>query len=204
MRKIKVAAFVSLDGIMQAPGGPDEDRSNGFELGGWLVPHFDESVGAAVDRLMREPFDLLLGRRTYDIFAGYWPAEAKNGSAMGQLFDRITKFVATRNPEADLGWQNTRALGSDPIATLRDIKAGDGPDLVTQGSSDFLQTLLRSGLVDELTTMTFPVILGTGKRLFTEPAPTALKLIDSSTTGTGVVISRYEAGGRVTTGSVMQ
>lgn len=204
MRKIKVAAFVSLDGIMQAPGGPDEDRSNGFELGGWLVPHFDESLGAAVDRLMRDPFDLLLGRRTYDIFAGYWPAEAQNGSEMGKLFDRITKFVATRNPDADLGWQNTTALGSDPIAALRDIKAGDGPDLVTQGSSDFLKTLLRSGLVDEVTTMTFPVILGTGKRLFAEPAPTTLKLIDSSTTSTGVVISRYEAGGPVTTGSFME
>jgi dihydrofolate reductase len=204
MRRIKVAALVSLDGIMQAPGGPDEDRSNGFELGGWLVPHFDDSVGAAVDRLMRDPFDLLLGRRTYDIFAGHWPAEAQNGSEMGMLFDRITKFVATRNPDAELGWQNSTALGSDPIATLRDIKAGDGPDLVTQGSSDFLKTLLRSGLVDEVTTMTFPVILGTGKRLFTEPAPTTLKLIESSTTGSGVVISRYEAVGPVTTGSFMQ
>lgn len=201
MRKIKVGAFVSLDGIMQAPGGPDEDRSNGFAFGGWLVPHFDDEVGAAVGGLLTEPYDLLLGRKTYDIFARYWPVEAQNGSEMGKAFDRITKFVASRNPDADLNWQNTKSLGADPIAALRELKQQDGPDLVTQGSSDFLATLLRSGLVDEITTLTFPVVLGKGKRLFNEAAPTTLKLIDTKVTPKGVVISRYETGGEITTGA---
>jgi dihydrofolate reductase len=201
MRKIIVGAFTSLDGVMQAPGGPDEDPTGGFRHGGWAAPYFDERMGQAVDEMFSRPFDLLLGRKTYDIFAAHWPYAGAD-DPIGKLFDRIGKHVASRNPDVKLGWKNSHWLGSDPVAALRRMKAEDGPDLLTQGSTDFLQTLFGNGLVDEVNLFAFPVVLGKGKRLFAEGAvPAAMKLVASSVSGSGVTIARYRVDGEVVTGS---
>ena len=203
MRKIIVAAFTSLDGVMQAPGGPEEDRSGGFAYGGWVAPHFDETVGEAMGELFSRPFELLLGRRTYDIFAAHWPRVPDDNPDAGiaALFNGITKHVATHRPDS-LDWQNSRALGEDVIASLRALKQGDGPDLLTQGSSDLVQQLLAADLVDELRVLVFPVVLGRGKRLFGDnAAPGGLKLRKSVASPNGVVIASYERAGEVQTGS---
>jgi dihydrofolate reductase len=201
MKKIIVGAFVSLDGIMQAPGGPDEDPIGGFQYGGWAVPYFDETMGEAVGEMFARPFDLLLGRKTYDIFAAHWPYVSAD-DPIGPLFDRITKYVATRNPTLKLEWQNSQTLGADVIAAVKKLKSEDGPDLLTQGSTDFLQILFRNDLIDEINVSIFPVVLGKGKRLFGEGAPpAALKLVTSKVSKSGVTINRYAAAGKVATGS---
>jgi dihydrofolate reductase len=201
MRKIIVGAFMSLDGTMQAPGGPDEDPVGEFKYGGWAAPSFDETMGKAVGEMFAKPFDLLLGRKTYDIFAAHWPYVGAD-DPIGPLFDRITKYVATRNPMLKLDWQNSRTLGADVVAAVEKLKSEEGPDLLTQGSTDFLQTLFRHDLVDEINVSIFPVVLGKGKRLFGEGAsPAALKLISSQVSGSGVTINRYVRGGQVVTGS---
>ncbi len=201
MRKLKVGAFVSLDGVMQAPGGPEEDPVGGFEYGGWATSYFDEAMGAAVDEMFAEPFDLLLGRKTFDIFAAHWPYVAAD-DPIGSLFGRITKYVATRNPDLQPDWRNSRPIGPDAVAAVKVLKEEDGPALLTQGSTDLLKDLFAHGLVDEMVVSTFPVILGKGKRLFGEgSAPGGLKLIGSSVSGTGVVINRYVRDGGVVTGS---
>ncbi len=201
MRKIIVGAFTSLDGIMQAPGGPHEDPVGGFEYGGWAAPYFDEAMGQAVDEMFARPFDLLLGRKTYDIFAAHWPYVGAD-DPIGPLFDRITKYVATRNPDLKLDWQNSRTLGTDVVDTLRKLKGEEGPDLLTQGSTDFLQTLFENDLVDEMFVSFFPVVLGKGKRLFGDGTrPMALKLVSSKVSGSGVTVNKYVAAGDVVTGS---
>ncbi|MCA1405375.1 dihydrofolate reductase [Ensifer sp. IC3342] len=201
MRKIVVGAFVSLDGIMQAPGGPEEDPTGGFKFGGWVAPYFDETMGAAVDEMFAKPFDLLLGRKTYDIFAAHWPYAGPE-DPIGTLFDRITKFVATRNPDFKLGWQNSQSLGSDVVAALKKMKSEDGPDLLTQGSTELLQTLFRNDLVDEMYVNIFPVVLGRGKKLFSDGAsPMALKLVSSKASGSGVTVNKYVRAGEIVTGS---
>jgi dihydrofolate reductase len=201
MRKIIAGAFVSVDGIMQAPGGPEEDPVGGFKYGGWAAPYFDTAMGEAVDEMFAEPFDLLLGRKTYDIFAAHWPYVDAD-DPIGPLFDRITKYVATRNPGLKLDWRNSQALGPDTVAAVRKLKSEDGPNLLTQGSTDFLQTLLRNDLVDELNISFFPLIIGKGKKLFGEGAsPAALKLISSKTSGTGITINKYVRDGDIVTGS---
>ena len=201
MRKIIVGAFVSLDGVMQAPGGPHEDPVGGFKYGGWIPPYFDETTGAAVGEMFDKPFDLLLGRKTYDIFAAYWPYAGAE-SSIGPLFDRVTKYVATRNPNLKLNWQNSQILGPDVVATINKLKSGEGPDLLTQGSTDFLQTLFRSDLVDEINVLIFPVLLGNGKKLFGEgTSSAALELVSSKVSGTGVTINKYVRRGEVMTGS---
>jgi len=201
MRKIIVGAFVSLDGIMQAPGGPHEDPVGGFKYGGWVAPYFDETMGEAVGEMFDKPFDLLLGRKTYDIFAAHWPYVGAD-DPIGPLFDRITKYVATRNPNLKLDWQNSQILGPDVVATVNKLKSEGGPDLLTQGSTDFLQTLFRNELVDEINVSIFPVVLGNGKKLFGDGAsPTALKLVSSKVSGAGVTINKYLRGGQVMTGS---
>ncbi|MGU3495359.1 dihydrofolate reductase family protein [Xanthobacteraceae bacterium A53D] len=201
MRKVIVGAFQSLDGVMQAPGGPEEDPIGGFTFGGWATSYFDDAMGAAVGEMFAKPFDLLLGRKTYDIFAAHWPYAGAD-DPIGPLFDRITKFVATRDPDRALSWQNSRTLGPDVVASLRTLKQEDGPDLLTQGSTDLLKTLLATDLVDELNVFTFPVVLGKGKRLFGEATlPAALKLEGSHTSGSGVVISKYLRSGAIVTGS---
>lgn len=201
MRKIIVAAFTSLDGVMQAPGGPDEDPIGGFKFGGWAAPLFDETIGASIGELFAKPFDLLLGRKTYDIFAAHWPYVEKD-DPIGPLFDRINKYVATRNLAFTPTWQNSHVLGADAIAAVRQLKNEDGPNLLTQGSTEFLKALFEHDLVDELHISFFPVILGKGKRLFGETSfPRALTLIASQTSGSGIVMNKYARAGGVATGS---
>ena len=213
MRKIVTAAFVSLDGVMQAPGGPDEDPTGGFEHGGWLAPLWDDVTATAVDKLFSTPFDLLLGRRTYDIFAAYWPHVATDPKALGydegnatisKRFDMATKYVATHRPES-LAWGRSRSLGDDVVGALREIKRGDGPKLLTQGSSVLIQTLLANDLIDEMHVLTFPVTLGRGKRLFADGArPATFELVKSTTSPRGAVITVYQRAGKVETGSFVQ
>lgn len=201
MRRIIDSTFVSLDGIMQAPGGPEEDSVGGFALGGWTFPHFDAALGGVMGEIFSQPFELLLGRKTYDIFAAHWPHVTDPNDPIAGLFNRVTKHVASRgNPK--LAWQNSRWLGEDTVASLKQIKQEDGPDLLVQGSSDLLQTLWNHGLVDELTVLIFPVVLGRGKRLFSEGAvPAGLKLVRSRSYPTGVVVATYRPDGAVKTGS---
>lgn len=210
MRKIVVSAFLSLDGVMQGPGGPDEDTSGSFRFGGWLVPLSDDAVGAAMGETFSAPFELLLGRKTYDIWAAHWPfierdPAAKNfdaGSAdLSRLFDRVKKYVATHRPES-LSWQNSESLGSDPLASLRKLKQAEGPRLMTQGSTELIHLLLQHDLVDELRLITFPVVLGQGKRLFSSDAVArTFRLSQSAVSPKGVVIANYEKVGGVETGS---
>ena len=200
MRKVIAAAFVSMDGVMQAPGGPEEDPTQGFEYGGWVAPLADEEFGQAVDRLFAEPFDLLLGRKTYEIFAAHWPyMEDGPDSGIARLFNSITKYVATRSSR-DLAWKGSVAL-RDAAKDVARLKRDDGPALVTQGSSNLLQTLLAHELVDEIHTFTFPIVLGTGKRLFgTGAAPAAFELTDSRVTKSGLIVASYRRAGDVRTG----
>lgn len=203
MRTLIVAAFVSLDGVMQAPGGPQEDTSQGFGFGGWLVPYADETFGQAMQTLFSQPFELLLGRRTYDIFAGYWPkVDADSDNApMAELFNKVPKHVATHHPDS-LDWQNSRALGADVIQAVHTLKQQDGPALLTQGSAELVQQLLAAGLVDELRLLINPVMLGHGKRLFADNAqPAALSLVESLSTPRGVLLAHYRRSGAVQTGS---
>jgi dihydrofolate reductase len=201
MRKVIVGAFVSLDGVMQSPGGPSEDPVRGFKHGGWVVPYFDQTVGDSVGGMFAKPFDLLLGRRTYEIFAAHWPYVAA-GDPIGPLFDRITKYVATRDLNFKPDWQNSQTLGIDTVAAIRRLKSEEGSNLITQGSSDLLQTLFKNDLVDEVNISIFPVVLGAGKKLFTESAaPAALKLDSSIVSASGVTINKYIRSGSITTGS---
>ena len=214
MRKIRGSVFVSLDGVMQAPGGPSEDPTGGFAHGGWLPQFFDEDVGQAIDDFFGDRYDLLLGRRTYDIFAAYWPYVGGEATGIGEIFDaagkddgeaaaiamgeaftRANKYVLTRgNP--DLGWSNSHRVGG--MDELRAIKQGDGPDLLIQGSSTIYPALLEAGLLDELTLMIFPVVLGDGKRIFGDGTPAeALKMVGHKVTRSGALIATYEPGGKV-------
>jgi dihydrofolate reductase len=195
-------AFVSLDGIMQAPGGPKEDPTGGFALGGWVVPYIDDVFGQAIDALFAEPFDLLLGRKTYEIFAAHWPyAEGGEDAAIATKFNAVTKYVATRSQAEQLTWRNSVALRGDVAAEIARLKREDGPRLITQGSSDLIQTLLAHDLIDELALFTFPIMLGRGKRLFGEGVkPAAFKLGDAKVSKTGVTISAYARAGEVKTG----
>ena len=199
MRKLIVAAFTSLDGVMQAPGGPTEDPSGGFAFGGWTFPHWDEAMNPFMD-VFDQPFDLLLGRRTYDIFAGHWPRMPAD-DPIGAVFNRVTKYVATSSPDT-LDWANSVALTGDVPAAVAALKQGDGPPLLTQGSSVLIHALLEHGLVDELRLMTFPVLLGQGKRWFDGAVrPGDLTLQKSAVSPTGVVMAVYHPAGEVRTGS---
>ncbi|MEF0942275.1 dihydrofolate reductase family protein [Rhizobium sp. BR 362] len=200
MRRIIASTFVSLDGIMQAPGAPQEDPSGGFQFGGWTFHYFDEATGAALGEIFDKPFDLLLGRKTYDIFAAYWPY-ADQDDRIAVLFNRVTKYVATRG-NSSLDWNNSRSLGPDVTAALTELKKGEGPDLLIQGSGNLIQTLLRHGLIDEYTVLTFPLLLGKGKKLFADgTVPVALKLIRSQSFPSGVIMATYEPAGDIKTGS---
>lgn len=203
MRKLIAAAFIGLDGVMQAPGGPEEDPSENFAFGGWTAPFWAEDTDpfmGVFDHPSDHPFDLLLGRKTYDIFAAYWPVHQEH--PIGPLFDRVTKYVATSTPDT-LGWQNSVGLSGDVAAEIAKLKQGDGPDLLTQGSSVLLHTLLANDLIDELRLMTFPVVLGRGKRWFDEgAAPTGFVLEKTLTYSTGVTSSLYRRAGAVRTGTI--
>jgi dihydrofolate reductase len=201
MRRIIVAAFTSLDGVMQAPGGPTEDPTGGFTLGGWTAPHFDEALGSAMGQIFGRPFDLLLGRKTYDIFAAHWPYVADPNDPIAGIFNQITKYVASRS-RPKLTWRNSQLLGEDVVASLKQLKSEDGVDLLVQGSSNFVQTLWKNGLVDEFSVLTFPLVLGKGKRLFGDGAvPTGLKLIKAQSYPNGVIVANFAPDGAVKTGS---
>jgi dihydrofolate reductase len=199
MRKITGAAFLSLDGVMQAPGGPSEDWTGGFAHGGWLAGLFEEAVGRRIDRLFGGEFDLLLGRRTYDIFAAFWPFAGDEQKEIRDPFNRATKYVVTSR-DRPLSWENSRRLaGIDAVA---EVKRSPGPDLVIQGSSELYPQLLAAGLLDELVLMVFPVVLGSGKRLFGDGSPAVtMRMTEHEVTEGGAVIAAYEPAGPVETGS---
>jgi len=197
MRKLVVLTFVSLDGVMQAPGGKGEDPSGGFDLEGWTVPYFDEVLGAEMGRQMSQPFDLLLGHKTYDIFASYWPHHPEEGEGI----NKATKYVVS-NGTVDTSWERTVQISGDIPAEIQKLKETDGPMLQVHGSSQLIQTLLQNDLVDEFWLKIFPVTLGKGKRLFGDGTiPAAFKLISSSVTPSGVIIASYKRDGEVKTGS---
>ncbi|NLS15958.1 dihydrofolate reductase family protein [Rhizobium sp. P40RR-XXII] len=200
MRKVIAATFISLDGVMQAPGGPDEDPTGGFVHGGWVFPYSDEETFKTLFEVFEKPFDLLLGRKTYDIFAAYWPY-IDNDNPIAAKFNSVTKYVATHG-DVRLKWNKSQSLGKDVVAAIEELKAGEGPDLLIQGSGDFIQTLLRHGLIDEFNLMIFPLVLGGGKKLFAGGAvPTAMKLLRTQSSPTGVIFATYQPDGPVKTGS---
>ncbi|MBY0568440.1 MAG: dihydrofolate reductase family protein [Hyphomonadaceae bacterium] len=203
MRKVIVAAFQSLDGVIQAPGGPSEDPTKGFRFGGWIVPLMDESVGAEIGALFGEPYDLLLGRKTYEIFAAHWPfypeGDADDG-LIAKQFNQITKYVCTRSGDVDTSWRDSVVL-RDAAKDVAKLKQSDGPNLVTQGSSDLIQTLFAADLVDEIRTFTFPVVLGNGKRLIQAGAqPNTFKLVKHNVGSSGSISATYERAGPVQSG----
>ncbi|MGY0634558.1 dihydrofolate reductase family protein [Luteimonas sp. A478] len=200
MRRVIGGAFISVDGVVQAPGGPEEDPTGGFDFGGWATPYFDDTLSGFLGEVFGAPeYDLLLGRRTYEIFAAHWPYQTDD--PMGQMFDRIRKYVVTSTPEL-LTWKGSQALVGDPASTVAELKHGDGPDLLIQGSSELYPALLGARLIDRLFLVTMPVILGRGKRLFSgAAAPTGLKLVDHRIASTGAVVTVYEQAGEVATGS---
>ena len=199
MRKIVVLSFISLDGVMQAPGGPDEDTSGGFEYGGWTFPYFDEFSGIEMNKQMSMPFDLLLGRKTYDIFASYWPKQT--GDIPAGVFNKATKYVVSGS-SPKLTWENSKLIDGDVVAKLEELKQQDGPMLQVHGSGNLVQTLLKNDLVDELWLKTFPVTLSKGKRLFAAGTmPAAFELMESKTSPSGVIFANYKRAGEVKTGS---
>ena len=203
MRKLIVPAFISIDGVIQAPGNPEEDAGGGFVLGGWFWPYADESTDA-MDDLFQRPFELLLGRRTCDIFAGFWPHVAEDSPLRqtADLFNGTIKHVATHHP-GTLDWKHSRGLGPDVAAAVRELKRSDGPDLLVQGSSDLVHQLLATDLVDELILIVVPILLGKGKRLFDDGTqPAAFRLEGSKASTKGNVVIRYVREGEVRTASM--
>jgi dihydrofolate reductase len=199
MRKLVVSTFLTLDGVMQAPGGPGEDDSGGFTHGGWSVRYWDEHMGQVMGAAMSTPFDLVLGRRTYDIFAAYWPHAPEEAGA--KPLNDATKYVASRS-RPTLEWAGSVLIEGDAAEGVAALKEGEGPELQVHGSGNLVQTLLRHHLVDEFRLWVFPVVLGSGKRLFADgTVPTGLSLVDSTVSTTGVVIGTYEPAGEVVTGS---
>jgi dihydrofolate reductase len=198
MRKLAINTFLTLDGVMQAPGGPEEDPTGGFTHGGWSVNYWDEAMGERMGAALNRPFDLLLGRRTYEIFAAHWPHSSDPGA---DVLNNATKYVASRTLDR-VEWSNSRLLEGDPADAVARLKAEDGPEIQVHGSSNLIQTLLQHDLVDEYRLWIFPLVLGTGKRLFADGAiPRGMKLVESATSTTGVVITTYERGGDVEYGS---
>jgi dihydrofolate reductase len=196
MRKVIVSEFLTLDGVMQAPGGSDEDREGGFEHGGWQMPYFDEVAGSAVDEGFRTAGGLLLGRKTYEIFAAYWPNQPADDPFVGTM-NSLPKFVASRTLEEPLEWENSTLLKGDVAKEVAKLKEEPGGSLQVIGSGDFAQTLMQNDLVDEYALMVHPLVLGSGKRLFKDGAvKIPLRLVDTKTSGTGVLVLTYEPTGR--------
>ncbi len=201
MTKVIVGAFISLDGVMQAPGGPTEDPTRGFTHGGWVVPYFDEAFGEEVDRLFKGELALLLGRKTYEIFAAHWPfvREDDQDGGIATLFKRISKYVVSKSGDVETSWPGSVLLRD--VADVRRLKAAGGPDLVTQGSTELVHALLAADLVDEIKVFTAPVVLGSGKKLFADgSAPRAWKLESSRVSSTGLVIAHYARTGEIERG----
>ena len=198
MRKLIVLSFITLDGVMQAPGGPGEDDSGGFKYGGWSVGYFDDFLGNVMTEQMGHPFDLLLGRKTYDIFAAYWP-QVKDETGAG--INRAKKYVVSHRP-VNLDWKTTVPINGDVAGKIKQLKKEDGPEIQVHGSGNLIQTLLKNDLVDEFWLKTFPVALGSGKRLFAEGTmPAGFTLKESRTSPTGVIVSSYAPAGDVKIGS---
>ena len=201
MRKIIVGAQVSMDGVMQAPGAPTEDPTKGFKFGGWVMPYFDPEFGEELDRLFSEKFDLLLGRKTYEIFAAYWPYydQAAPHGGIARLFNQIKKYAVSRSGAVDTNWQGSVLLRD--IADIKGLRGEDGPNLVTQGSTELVHALLANDLVDAMTLFTVPVVLGGGKKLFVDGSvPHAYQLTRSRVSRTGIMIGHYERGGEIKIG----
>jgi len=197
MRKIIVGAQVSIDGVMQAPGGKWEDPTGGFELGGWAMPHFDDVAGAEIDHLFQN-CDLLLGRKTYEIFAGYWPHYDEKAPAgnIARMFNRIRKYVVSRSGDVDTSWRGSVLLRD--LEEVKRLRAEDGPSLVTQGSTELIHALFANDLVDQLSVWVVPVILGNGKKLFADGSvPHSYKLSRSRVARTGVMIAHYDRTGGI-------
>jgi dihydrofolate reductase len=199
MRKLLVNTFVTLDGVMQAPGGPGEDDSGGFALGGWSVNYWDEQMGQVMSEAMSTPFDLVLGRKTYDIFAAYWPHAPEEAGA--KPLNEATKYVVSRSHPA-LDWGPSVLIEKDAAEGITALKKEDGPELQVHGSGNLIQTLMRHNLVDLYRLWIFPLVIGSGKRLFSDGTiPSGLKLLDSKVSTTGVVIGTYVPAGGIVTGS---
>ena len=200
MRKLTGAVFLSLDGIMQAPGGPEEDPSGGFRFGGWTFPFHDESSQVPFGKILIEPeYDLLLGKRTYDIFAAYWPYNQEG--PIGEKFQRIDKYVLTHSDEP-LTWNKSHQLSGETADAVAELKRSEGRDLLIQGSSTLYPPLLSAGLIDRLVLMTYPVLLGRGKSIYDgTQGPGRMKLTDHYISGTGVIFATYEPAGAVPTGT---
>jgi dihydrofolate reductase len=198
VRELVVNAFVTLDGVMQAPGGPEEDRSGGFDHGGWSFGYWDEQMQTVMGESMSKPFDLVLGRRTYEIFAAHWPHSDEPGA---EALNGATKHVASTTL-TELGWQNSKLIEGDVPEGIRALKRQDGPELQVHGSANLIQTLHEHGLVDEFRVWIFPVVLGKGKRLFDDGAvPAGVELTSSQVSSTGVVMATYRSGAEIKYGS---
>jgi dihydrofolate reductase len=202
MRKLIVQTFLTLDGVMQAPGGPGEDDSGGFAYGGWSVNYWDEQMGQVMGEATSRPFAMVLGRRTYDIMAAYWPHAPEEAGA--KTFNDATKYVASRS-RPTLEWSNSVLIAGDAADAIAALKQEDGPELQVHGSGNLIQSLLRRGLVDQYRLWVFPLVIGSGKRLFSDGTiPAGLKLVDSKVSTTGVVMGTYEPAGEVVTGTFAQ
>lgn len=198
MRKINVLEFVSLDGVIQAPGGPEEDTTGGFAYGGWISPHSDPVVSTAISKQMNMPFDLLIGRKTFDIWASFWPQHADTWPAVNTAIKYVASHTMTSHE-----WQPSVFLNGDIAEEITKIKQEKGPDLHVFGSANLVQTLLKNDLVDALWLKIFPITLGSGKRLFAHGTiPAAFKVTESAVTSKGVIIANYERAGAVPTGSL--
>ncbi|WP_255171589.1 dihydrofolate reductase family protein [Natrononativus amylolyticus] len=196
-----VGTFLTLDGVMQAPGGPDEDRDGGFELGGWSVNYWDEQMGEVMDSQFADADALLLGRRTYEIFAAYWPNVDGADDPTAAKLNSMSKYVASRTLDR-VEWNNSTLLSGDVVEAVKDLKNERGDVIMVQGSQDLIQTLLAADLIDEFWLWIFPLTLGEGKRLFDDgTVPAALELTDVDTSSTGVQMLRYERAGEIDHGS---
>ena len=201
MRKIIVLTFITIDGVMQAPGGPQEDTSGNFTYGGWAVPYFDEFLGQVMGEQMDKPFDLLLGRKTYEIFASYWPKQDPTSDLGAANLNNATKYVASHS-DIRTEWKNSTLLQGDIVEEIKKLKAQEGLDIQVHGSSNLIQTLLKNDLVDEFWLKVFPINLGNGKRLFGDGTiPAAFTLTHSKISPSGVIIANYKRAGEVKTGS---
>jgi dihydrofolate reductase len=198
MRKLIAVSQMTLDGVMQAPGGPEEDPSGGFEIGGWSVGYFDDVLGQQLGEAMARPFDLVLGRKTYEIFAAHWPNDE---GPIANRMNAATKHVASRTLES-VDWANSKLIEGDVAAAVPKLKEEEGPELHVVGSTELLQTLLAHGLIDEFRLWIFPVVAGSGKRLFGDGAnPAGLRLASSMTSPSGVIVATYEPAGEIRKGS---
>ncbi len=199
MRKLVVNSFITLDGVMQAPGGPEEDTSGGFRYGGWSVNYWDNVMGQIMGDFMSRPFELLLGRRTYEIFAAHWPYSKEEPAA--KILNSAKKYVVSKNL-SKVEWNNSVLVNGDIIQEIKKLKTQDGPDIQVHGSSNLIQTLLKNNLADEIQVWIFPVTVGRGKRLFGDGTiPAGFKLLESRISETGVIISSYKPVGEIKTGS---